>query len=305
MDATGTSLEMVAGIGRLWNPEWQKEARFQRTSRHPVVACLAEQRMLTVLGADPRLDPAIVDRYGLRDHTFAYLPLQAGGSLLGTLELGYPDGNRVVRTEEGRRSLQAFADQVAIAVHNVHLLQQTDEALSRRVAELEKLRSSSLAVSSTLDLDAVLARILRDVQALFPGSEATIWECQPARSELTLLQSSLADPSYRAQQLTSDSVASQAVATCQPQLEPDLTARPEASVDPAVRLGLRSMVAVPLISRDRALGAISLYAHEAKPDPLAHGIRSCCRRSRRRPPWRWTTPACTRRSLRGSGWRRS
>ncbi len=44
----------------------------------------------------------------------------------------------------------------------VHLLQRTDEALARRVAELEKLRSSSLAVSSTLDLDAVLSRILHD-----------------------------------------------------------------------------------------------------------------------------------------------
>jgi serine phosphatase RsbU (regulator of sigma subunit) len=269
--AAGAWLEMAAGIGRLWNPEWQARARFERTSRHPVVACLAERRMATVRGADPRLDPAVVDRYGLRDYTFAYLPLQAGGSLLGTLELGFPVDNRIARTEEGRRSLLAFADQVAIAVHNVHLLQRTDAALSRRVVELEKLRSSSLAICSTLDLDAVLARILRDVQALFPGAEATIWEFHPGRGGLAVLQSSLEDASYCAQWLSADSVAGQVVATRRPQLEPDLSLRPEASRDPAARLGLRSMAAVPLISRDRVLGAISLYAYEVKPDSVGGG----------------------------------
>jgi serine phosphatase RsbU (regulator of sigma subunit) len=266
-DAAGAWLEMAAGIGRLWNPEWQARAQFHHTSRHPVAACLADGRMLAVRGTDVRLDPAVVDRYGLRDHTFVYLPLQAGGSLLGTLELGYPPGNRIARTEEGRHSLLAFTDQVAIAVHNVHLLQRTDEALARRVVELEKLRSSSLAVSSTLDLDAVLSRILHDVQALFPGAEATIWEYHPVPDELTLLQSSLSDASYRAQRLGADSVAGLAVAARRPQLEPDLSLRPEAPMDPAVHLGLRSMVAVPLISHDRVLGAISLYAYEAKPDP--------------------------------------
>jgi serine phosphatase RsbU (regulator of sigma subunit) len=264
MDATGTWIEMAAGIGRLWKEGSQTRARFQRTGRHPVVACLADRRMLTTRGTDPRLDPGMVDRYGLRDHTLVYLPLQAGGSLLGTLELGYPADNRIARMEEGRRSLQSFGDQVAIAVHNVHLLQQTDEALARRVAELEKLRSSSLAVSSTLDLEAVLSRILHDLQALFPGAEATVWECIPGRGDLTVLQSSLTEAVYRAQRLGSDSVAGLAVATRQPQLEPDLALRPEAPVDPAVRLGLRSMSAVPLISHDRVLGAISLYAYEVK-----------------------------------------
>jgi serine phosphatase RsbU (regulator of sigma subunit) len=279
LDDTGTWLDMAAGIGRLWNPELQAQARFQRTSRHPVMACLAEHRLITVRGTDPRLDPAFAERYGLRDHVFAYLPLQAGGNLLGTLELGYPPSapgsagmaSWIAQTDEGRRALIAFADQVAIAVHNVQLLQRTDEALSRRVAELEKLRSSSLVVSSTLDLDAVLARILSDVQALFPRTEATIWEFHPARDILTVLQSSLADSSYCAQSLSVDSVAGRVVATRRPELEPDLSQRPEAPRDPAVRLGLRSMVAVPLISHDRVLGAISLYAYQAKPDSVGSG----------------------------------
>jgi serine phosphatase RsbU (regulator of sigma subunit) len=271
LDPTGTWIEIAAGIGRLWNEGSQKQARFQRTGRHPVAACLAERRMLSARGADPRLDPGFVDRFGLRDHTLAYLPLEAGGSLLGTLELGFPADNRIPRTEEGRRTLQSFADQVAIAVHNVHLLQQTDEALARRVAELEKLRSSSLAVSSTLNLESVLSRILHDLQALFPGAEATVWEYAPGRGDLTVLQSSLVEAAYCAQRLGPDSVAGQAVAARQPLLEPDLSLRPEAPGDPAVRLGLRSMSAVPLISHDRVLGAISLYACEVNSGILGRG----------------------------------
>jgi sigma-B regulation protein RsbU (phosphoserine phosphatase) len=109
------------------------------------------------------------------------------------------------------------------------------------------------------------------VQALFPGAEATIWECQTGRGDLTVLQSSLADAAYCAQRLEANSVAGQAVTTHQPQLEPDLAARPEAVNDPAVHLGLRSMSAVPLISHDRVLGAISLYAYEVKSDVVGGG----------------------------------
>ncbi|MCX6032281.1 MAG: SpoIIE family protein phosphatase [Chloroflexi bacterium] len=156
----------------------------------------------------------------------------------------------------------------------MQLLRRTDEALARRVDELEKLRSSSLAVSSTLDLDAVLARILTDVQALFPGAEMTIWEYHPDQASLTVLQSSLADPVYRGQRLGMDSITGQAVMTRVPRTEPDLTALPGAAGAPIVRLGLHSMVAVPLISRDRAFGTINLYTYglsgkpaEAAPAP--------------------------------------
>ena len=38
--------------------------------------------------------------------------------------------------EESKRTFAAFADQVAIAVHNMQLLRRTDEALARKMAEL-------------------------------------------------------------------------------------------------------------------------------------------------------------------------
>ncbi len=260
-DASCTMLEMAAGVGRPWSEEWRSLARFALAGRHPAAVCLRDRRLMTARGVDDPQDKALVDRFALHKYGRAFLPLVAAGDGLGALELGYSDAGRLKLTDESRRGLAAFADQVAIAVYNMQLLRRTDAALARRVAELEMLRSSSLAVSSTLDLDAVLARILKDVQALFPGVEMTIWEYHPERAVLTVLQSSLADPVYRAQRLPMESITGRAVVERTPQVEPDLAALPGAADAPIVRLGLRGMVAVPLISRDRAFGTINLYTY--------------------------------------------
>jgi sigma-B regulation protein RsbU (phosphoserine phosphatase) len=114
----------------------------------------------------------------------------------------------------------------------------------------------------------VLARILTDVQALFPGTEATLWEYHPGQASLTVLQSSLTDPVYRSQRLGMESITGQAVMTRAPRTEPDLAALPGAADAPIVRLGLRGMVAVPLISRDRAFGSINLYTYNLATQPI-------------------------------------
>lgn len=264
VDAGNTRVEMTAGVGRPWSREWRELARYPLTSRHPAASCLRDNRATTVRGTDERLDPAAVDRLGLHAYVRTFLPLSAAGEQLGTLELGYSGIFRAAPTEESRRSAAAFADQVAIAVHNMELLRRTDEALARRVIELEKLRSSSLAISSTLDLDAVLRRILRDVQALFPGAEATIWGYRPEQRNLTVLQSSLIDPTYLAQRLDLNSVAGRAVTSRQTCTEPNLAALgTPIALDLAARLGLQGLISVPLISRDRALGVICLYTYAA------------------------------------------
>ncbi len=136
LDAAQDHLEMAAGVGKPWNAEWPALARIDRRSRHPAAACLVDGRMAVVRGTDERLPAAFVDRYNLRGHVMVYLPLLAAGDPLGALELGYAGSLKLALTEESRRSLAAFADQVAIAVHNMQLLRRTDEALARKVEEI-------------------------------------------------------------------------------------------------------------------------------------------------------------------------
>jgi serine phosphatase RsbU (regulator of sigma subunit) len=262
---TESQLAMTAGIGQAWNAEWQALARYGADGHHPAAACLRSGRMQVVPGADERLNRALAARFGLDHYTWVYLPLQAAGQPLGTLELGYSETFRLALNEESRANLSAFANQVAIAVHNMQLLRRTDEALARRVTELEKLRSSSLAVSGTLDVPTVLARIISDLQALFPDTEATIWECDLKQAHFCVIQSSLSAPDYLVGRLSMDSITGRAVTTGQVQIVTDLAALPpEAGHEPAVLLGLRGLIAVPLVSHDRILGAINLYSYDTR-----------------------------------------
>src|SRR5690606_17739944 len=69
-----------------------------------------------------------------------FLPLVAAGRDLGALELGFQHTRQPQLNPEYRNTLRTFADQVAIAVHNMQLLRNTDEALQARVRELEVAR---------------------------------------------------------------------------------------------------------------------------------------------------------------------
>lgn len=140
------ALEMAAGVGRPWSREWQAEARFELDSPYPAVGCLRDQRTLVVRSTDERLDLAVAERFGLHKYTRVFLPLHAAGEQLGTLELGYVSAGRVRLSEEHKRTLAVFADQVAIAVHNMQLLRRTDEALARKMVELAVGREIQLSL---------------------------------------------------------------------------------------------------------------------------------------------------------------
>ncbi len=86
-----------------------------------------------------------MDRFGLHRYVRVFLPLIAGSEPLGTLELGYGVG-RARLSDEHKRTLNTFAEQVAIAVHNMLLLRRTDEALARKLAELSVGREIQLSL---------------------------------------------------------------------------------------------------------------------------------------------------------------
>lgn len=267
IDTSETWLEMAAGVGQLWNQTWQAMARFDLSGTHAAAQCLQRMETMVVLGSGALVDPTIVGSFGLHQYLRAFVPLLAGASKLGVLEVGYPLSLKLRLSEEDRRNLSVFADQVAIAVHNMQLLRLTDEALTQRVDELEKLREVSLTISSTLDLDAVLTRVLENVRALLKATEATIWEYHPDRQELTVLQTSIDDRIYKAQTLTLESITGRAIRAQQYQTVADFQRLEMPLADTrASQLGVRSMLTVPLISRGHVLGAINV--HRKTPYPF-------------------------------------
>ncbi len=140
VDDGGKTAGMAAAVGRPWSEgrgeDPGEDARLPLSSNHPVASSLRDGRMRIVRGIDEPLDGAAAERFELRRYTRVFLPLRAAGEDLGTLELGYAAGARARLDEESKRTFAAFADQVAIAVHNMQLLRRTDEALARKIAEL-------------------------------------------------------------------------------------------------------------------------------------------------------------------------
>lgn len=259
-DAAKVKLEAVVGIGQDWRPEWKDVSQFSRDDLHPAVRCLNTGETEIVSGADLQSSPPESQSRALRHHLRVFCPLKAASTELGTLEVGYRYRATGTFTPDDKRTLEAFADQTAIAVYNARLLQRTDAALARRVDELEKLRRISLTITSTLDLRTLLGHISDSLRNLFPGTEVTIWEYTASTRRFRVLQSSLNDPIYLQQELDITSLTGRAIQQREVHTVPDLQMSTETAMrDHARRLDLCSMLILPLISHELPLGAIHIY----------------------------------------------
>jgi GAF domain-containing protein len=129
----------------------------------------------TVQIPDVLADPEYT--YGSKDveaiRTLLAVPILKGDDLLGVLGI-YHLEEVMPFTDKQIALLETFADQAAIAIDNVRLLDalryRTDE-LGRSVSELHALGEVSQAVNSTLDLETVLSTIVAKAVQL-SGSEA-------------------------------------------------------------------------------------------------------------------------------------
>jgi GAF domain-containing protein len=92
-------------------------------------------------------------------------------------------------TDKQIRLVEIFADQAAIAIENVRLLdtlrQRTDE-LDRSVDELRALGEVSQAVNSTLDLETVLSTIVAKAVQLSGTEAGAIYVFDELQRELHL-----------------------------------------------------------------------------------------------------------------------
>ncbi|MGC2076852.1 MAG: GAF domain-containing protein, partial [Xanthobacteraceae bacterium] len=131
--------------------------------RHTAAGRAALERR-TIHIHDVRADPEYT--YGAKDteeiRTVLGVPILKGDDLLGVMMIYHLEGARPF-TEKQIALVETFADQAAIAIDNVRLLDalryRTDE-LGRSVSELQALGEVSQAVNSTLDLETVLSTIV-------------------------------------------------------------------------------------------------------------------------------------------------
>ncbi len=203
-------------------------------------------------------------------HTMLGVPLLREGVPIGVIGLAR---RRVEGFSEREIALvTTFADQAVIAIENARLfgeLRERTAELGRSVEELKMLGEVGRAVSSTLDLRAVLSTILtaslgmtwanagavfRYIRAerAFRLVEAVGWDEALLRSvgDLSIAETETADGRGGVQRT--------------PIQLPDLAELPSTPLrDASLAAGFRSVLIVPLVGAERIFGALVLQRREA------------------------------------------
>src|SRR5262249_42115062 len=163
--------------------------------------------------------------------------------------------------------METFADQAAIAIENARLLselQARTHELTRSVGELTALGEVSRALSSTLDLETVLNTIVSPAIQLSGTDGGSVYEYDEATEEFSLRASRDLPEAYVEQVRDTrprkgEGAVGRVALTREPVQIVDIAdaAAYESRVrSTLLQIGLRALLAVPLIAEDQLVGAL-------------------------------------------------
>jgi len=161
--------------------------------------------------------------------------------------------------------VETFADQAAIAIDNVRLLdelrQRTDE-LSRSVSELQALGEVSQAVNSTLDLETVLSTIVAKAVRLSGTEAGAIYGYDEQWREFRLratygMDLALIDALTQRRIGLDDPTVAEVFAKREPTQVADLREEPASDINEiTLRAGYRARMAAPLLAGEGIVGML-------------------------------------------------
>ena len=206
-------------------------------------------------------------------------------------------GNIQVRRNETRpfssqqmNLLETFADQAVIAIENARLLDElrsrTDE-LARSVAELHALGQVGQAVSSSLELNVVLPRILEHACDMSKTGGGAIYVFDKACGEFHLEAGhNMSEEIIAAVREHPIRLGESVVGQCAERREAvqfeDLTKAPaHPLIEMHIKSGVRALLAVPLLHQDEVVGALVVRRRQpgAFPDPIVNLMQTFANQS--------------------------
>ncbi|HEV2123159.1 MAG TPA: GAF domain-containing protein [Chloroflexota bacterium] len=228
---------------------------------------------------------AVADSW--RDARFAYIPglmeepyhgwlsvpiilfrdKEATSKLIGVLDIE----TRAVKsfTPEEVAFAETVAGHVAIAIENARLYGLTDDRLREKVQQLQALQRVTATLVSSLDLSEVLSTVARQAATITGTDMAGIFELDEERQLLKIVASHNLSPQYQKVEVrVGEGAVGMAVAEKKPivvfDAQSDARLRESSAAQWVAEEGYLSMFSVPLISRNRVLGGISVYTRERK-----------------------------------------
>ena len=188
-------------------------------------------------------------------HTVAAVSLQTKDKAFGVLLLGSPDSRRFSPAE--LHLLMALGHQIAMAVENSYLVQQT----SRRSEELHLLNEIGRVLSSTLDTDALFEKIHSEMQRLLDASNLYIAFYDAAANTLKFeLEIRDGEKQPKRSRPCGNHLTEYVLHSRQPLLIREHVAETASGLgaEPVQEMGC--FCAVPLVLYDRAVGVIAVHS---------------------------------------------
>ena len=238
-------------------------ARVEISIDEPQVRWMREHGTLHI--PDVRVQNDFPTVGSVRGRTMLVVPLRQQGELIGTFSARRTDVRPF--TPAQIKLLETFADQAVIAIENVRLFKELDERtneLMRSVGELQALGEVSQVVSSTLDLETVLTRIVSHAVQLSGTDGGAIYEYDEQSEEFLLratdhMEEELINALRANPPRLGDGVVGRAAASREPVQVPNILE--ERTYAPRMRemlerFGFRASLAVPLLREDRIIGGL-------------------------------------------------
>ncbi len=250
--------------------QWAKNPvlTLSENSRNPLARLAASKRIVDIpdlmaepgyLARDPRF-VALVEAAGARTHLL--VPMLKEGGLVGAIAI-YRQEVRPF-TAKQIELVQNFAAQAVIAIENTRLLSELRDSLQQQTATADVLKVIS---RSTFNLSAVLNTLVESAVRLCDGYDSVIL----LRDGESLVFGAHHGPipmDFDKWPLTRKWTAGRAVIDAKPVHIRDLTAAGEEFPDGhamAVRLGHRTILSVPLLRENEAIGSLTVRRSEVRP----------------------------------------
>lgn len=175
-------------------------------------------------------------------------------------------------TDNEIKFLETVAGEIAIAIENARLYEQTDAKLRQKVAELSTLQGVSAHIAATLNLSEVLTLIAYQAAHLVHADAATIYEIHTGTDMMNLVaQYDLRDPRHSVHQakvvpslalnMHKSDIARAIMQGIPSQLAPNTDADQNV---PFSHGDYQSMFCVPLVAPRGIMGGICLYNATSK-----------------------------------------
>ena len=259
MDDTGHNLVLAAGAGDIGQMMVKAGHRITTTHEHSLVARAARRRRGLIVNDVTAVPDFLPNPMLPATHAELAVPMVMGDQVIGVLDVQSDKIDHF--TDEDLVIQSTLASQVAVAVNNARLFEQTQQ----RAAEMQAVAEVGAQASATLDQESLLWNVVNLVRDRFDLYHAHIYLLDDNEQNL-ILAAGAGEPGklmvkggHRIPLRHEQSLVVRAVRTRQSVIVNNVTTAPDFLPNPMLPR-TRAELATPLVVGGRVIGALDVQS---------------------------------------------